>query len=115
MSFLQGLHGVVAVVLLCGLLFAEESGVPLPFAPGEIVLLAAGLLIAAGGLDPYVFIPLAMLACIAGSVVGYSWARLVGRARADLAGPAPPPAAQPGAGLATGCGRPAGSGWASAG
>jgi membrane protein DedA with SNARE-associated domain/DNA-binding transcriptional ArsR family regulator len=65
-------------VLLCGLLFAEESGVPLPFAPGEIVLLAAGLLIAAGGLDPYVFIPLAMLACTAGSVVGYSWARLVG-------------------------------------
>ncbi len=78
MNFLQGLHGVVAVVLLCGLLFAEESGVPLPFAPGEIVLLAAGLLIAAGGLDPYVFIPLAMASCVAGSVVGYSWARLVG-------------------------------------
>jgi membrane-associated protein len=65
-------------VLLCGLLFAEESGVPLPFAPGEIVLLAAGLLIAAGGLDPYVFIPLAMFACVVGSIVGYSWARLVG-------------------------------------
>jgi membrane-associated protein len=65
-------------VLLCGLLFAEEAGVPLPFAPGEIVLLAAGLLIAAGGLDPYIFIPLAMLACIAGSAIGYSWARLVG-------------------------------------
>jgi len=78
MSFLQGLHGVVAVVLLCGLLFAEESGVPLPFAPGEIVLLAAGLLIAAGGLNPFVFIPLAMLACILGSFIGYGWARLVG-------------------------------------
>jgi membrane-associated protein len=65
-------------VLLCGLLFAEESGVPLPFAPGEIVLLAAGLLIAAGGLDPYIFIPLAMFACVVGSIVGYSWARLVG-------------------------------------
>jgi membrane-associated protein len=77
-SFLQGLHGVVAVVLLCGLLFAEEAGVPLPFAPGEIVLLAAGLLIAAGGLDPWVFVPLAMVVCVAGSVVGYSWARLVG-------------------------------------
>ncbi|MEO8899427.1 MAG: VTT domain-containing protein [Candidatus Dormibacter sp.] len=51
---------------------------PLPFAPGEIVLLAAGLLIAAGGLDPFVFVPLAMFACIAGSIVGYSWARLVG-------------------------------------
>ncbi|MBJ7596254.1 MAG: VTT domain-containing protein [Candidatus Dormibacteraeota bacterium] len=42
------------------------------------MLLAAGLLIAAGGLDPYAFIPLAILVCIAGSIVGYSWARLVG-------------------------------------
>ncbi len=65
-------------MLLCGLLFAEESGVPLPFAPGEIVLLAAGLLISAGGLNPWAFVPLAMLACFAGSIVGYSWARLVG-------------------------------------
>src|SRR5437016_1923577 len=37
-SFLPGLHG--AVVLFCGLLFAEDAGVPLPFAPGELVLLA---------------------------------------------------------------------------
>ena len=78
MSFLQGLHGVVAVVLLCGFLFAEEAGVPLPFAPGELVLLAAGLLIASGGLNPFVFVPLAILVCLAGSLVGYSWARAVG-------------------------------------
>ena len=78
MNFLQGLHGVVALLLLCGLLFAEEAGVPLPFAPGELVLLAAGLLIASGGLDPLLFIPLAILVCLGGSLVGYSWARIVG-------------------------------------
>jgi membrane-associated protein len=78
MTFLQGLHGVVAIVLLCSLLFAEEAGVPLPFAPGEVTLLAAGLLIAAGGLDPFVFVPLAIGSCVAGALVGYSWARLVG-------------------------------------
>ena len=50
----------------------------LPFAPGELTLLAAGLLIAAGGLDPFVFIPVALIACIAGSLVGYTWARAVG-------------------------------------
>jgi membrane-associated protein len=77
-SFLQGLHGAVAIVLLCSLLFAEEAGIPLPFAPGEVVLMAGGLLIAAGGLDPVVFVPLAIAACLAGSMVGYSWARLVG-------------------------------------
>lgn len=78
MSFLEGLHGAVALAVLCGLLFAEESGVPLPFAPGELTLLVAGLLIASGGLNAYVFFPLALVACIAGSLVGYSWARLVG-------------------------------------
>ena len=78
MNFLQGLHGVVAIALLGGLLFTEEAGVPLPFAPGELTLLAAGLLIAAGGLDPVAFIPVALVACVAGSLVGYTWARAVG-------------------------------------
>jgi membrane-associated protein len=77
-NFLQGLHGAVALALLPALLFAEEAGVPLPFAPGELTLLVAGLLIASGGLNPYAFIPLALFACIAGSLVGYSWARAVG-------------------------------------
>jgi membrane protein DedA with SNARE-associated domain/DNA-binding transcriptional ArsR family regulator len=77
-NFLFGLHGAVAIVLLCSLLFLEEAGVPLPFAPGELTLLAAGLLIAAGGLDPWVFVPLAVVVCVAGALVGYSWARIVG-------------------------------------
>ncbi len=77
MSFILGLHGVVAVVLLCGLLFAEEAGVPLP-TPGELTLIAAGLLIVTGGLDPWLFVPAAIVACLAGSATGYSWARLIG-------------------------------------
>ncbi len=68
----------MALALLNGLLFAEEAGVPLPFAPGELVLLTAGLLIATGGVDPVLFVPLAMIACATGSLVGYSWARIVG-------------------------------------
>jgi membrane-associated protein len=78
MNFLSGLHGVVAIVLLCSLLFLEEAGVPLPFAPGELTLLAGGLLIAAGGLDAWVFYPLAFVVCVVGALVGYSWARVVG-------------------------------------
>ncbi len=78
MGFLSGLHGVVAIVLLCSLLFMEEAGVPLPFAPGELTLLAGGLLIAAGGLDPFVFVPLAFAVCVGGAMVGFSWARIVG-------------------------------------
>jgi membrane-associated protein len=77
MSFIQGLHGVVAIVLLCTLLFAEEAGVPLP-APGELTLIVAGLLIATGGVDPWLFVPLAIASCVAGALAGYSWARVVG-------------------------------------
>ncbi|MGA9774803.1 MAG: VTT domain-containing protein [Candidatus Dormiibacterota bacterium] len=78
MGFITGLHGVVALVLLCSLLFVEEAGVPLPFAPGELTLLVGGLLIATGGLNPYVFVPLAFIACAGGAMVGYSWAQVVG-------------------------------------
>lgn len=77
MSFIHGLHGVVAIVLLCTLLFAEEAGVPLP-TPGELTLIVAGLLIATGDLDPWFFVPLAIASCVAGSLAGYSWARIVG-------------------------------------
>jgi hypothetical protein len=77
MGFIQGLHGTVALVLLCSLLFAEEAGVPLP-TPGELTLIAAGLLIFTGGLDPWLFLPLAVASCLAGSATGYGWARLVG-------------------------------------
>jgi hypothetical protein len=33
MTFLQGLHGGIAVVVLALLLFVDECVVPLPFAP----------------------------------------------------------------------------------
>ncbi|MGI8610585.1 MAG: hypothetical protein ACR2MY_15405, partial [Candidatus Dormibacteria bacterium] len=78
MNVLSGLHGTPGVLLLCGLLFTEETGVPLPFAPGEIVLLAGGLLLATGGLNPLIFIPLAIAACVAGSVLGFGWAAAAG-------------------------------------
>jgi membrane-associated protein len=68
---------VLAIVLVCTVLFVEEVGIPLPI-PGELTLLAAGLLIATGGLDPWLFVPLSIASCFAGSLTGYSWARLVG-------------------------------------
>lgn len=77
MSFIEGLHGVVAIVLLCTVLLAEEAGVPLPM-PGELAPIVAGLLIGTGGLDPWFFVPLAIASCVAGSLAGYSWARIVG-------------------------------------
>ena len=78
MDFLTGLHGAVATVLICVLLFVDEAGVPLPFIPNEVLLIVAGLLIAAGSLNPFIFYPIACVALYGGSFTGYSWAKRVG-------------------------------------
>jgi membrane-associated protein len=77
-DFLTGLHGAVATVLICVLLFIDEAGVPLPFMPNEVLLIVAGLLIAAGSLNPFIFYPFACVALFGGSFSGYSWAKQVG-------------------------------------
>ncbi|MBO0703615.1 MAG: DedA family protein, partial [Candidatus Dormibacteraeota bacterium] len=84
MSFLIGLHGVVALVLMLTLLYAEEAGVPLPFAPGELVLIIAGILVQTGALNGWVFVPLAVLCCGAGSFTGFSWANFIGERGLDV-------------------------------
>jgi membrane-associated protein len=78
MTLLTGLHGTIAVVLFCALLFAEESGVPMPFAPGDGILIAAGILIANGALVPWIFIPVACVAVFGGALTGYAWTRAIG-------------------------------------
>ncbi|MBO0708245.1 MAG: VTT domain-containing protein, partial [Candidatus Dormibacteraeota bacterium] len=84
MSFLVGLHGIVALVLMLALLYAEEAGVPLPFAPGELVLIIAGILVQTGALNGWVFVPLAILCAGAGSFTGYSWANFIGERGLDV-------------------------------
>ncbi|TMC47074.1 MAG: hypothetical protein E6J20_20240 [Chloroflexi bacterium] len=81
MSFLNGLHGSFAALLIAALLFVDELGVPMPFAPNEALLLVAGLLIAGGALPPLIFLPLAVIAMTGGMVCGFLWARALGSDR----------------------------------
>lgn len=53
---------------------------PLPFAPNELMLIFAGVLIATGALSPWEFMPVALVAMYAGSFAGYSWTRRAGEA-----------------------------------
>jgi membrane-associated protein len=86
-EFLIHLNGALAASLLCALLFVDELGVPLPFAPNEALLLVGGLLLGAGVLAPWLFLPLAFLAMLAGMVTGFAWAGAVGSERLqELAG-----------------------------
>ena len=77
MTLIDGLYGNVAVVVLCGILFANEAGVPMP-TNGELILITGGILVGTGALDPWLFVPLAIVATLGGAFTGYSWARLVG-------------------------------------
>jgi len=67
--------------VICLLLFLEEAGLPLLFAPGEAVLLGAGLLISTGTALAWVVIPLAYLSVLAGVATGYWWAHRIGPKR----------------------------------
>ena len=69
------------MAIICLLLYLEEAGLPLPVAPGEAVLLGAGLLVASGADPVWVVIPLAYVSVIAGVFTAYWWAHRIGPKR----------------------------------
>lgn len=79
MSFLAGLNGTVAGLLICCLLLVDETGIPLPIAPNEALLLVTGVLVVSNAFPLWVIFPVAFLAMSAGMAAGYSWARAVGQ------------------------------------
>jgi membrane-associated protein len=74
---------VPALVIMCLLLYLEEAGLPLPIAPGEAVLLGAGLLIANGADPVWLVVPLAYASVIGGVCTAYLWARWIGPDRLE--------------------------------
>ena len=69
------------MVIVCALLFLEEAGLPIPVAPGEVMLIGAGLLVASGATPIWLIGPLAYLAVICGVLTGYTWAHWIGPKR----------------------------------
>lgn len=79
----QGLFGPLAIAVICSLLFVEELGVPLPMFPASGLLLVAGVMIAAGDVSPWFFLPIAYVACVGGALLGYAWSRHLGQERLE--------------------------------
>jgi membrane-associated protein len=69
-TFLDQLHGPAFLGALCLVIFVEECGVPLPFAPGDLLLVACGLAIRRRGLEPLLAVPAVYLSTIAGAMAG---------------------------------------------
>src|SRR6202165_3322510 len=85
------------IAIVCALLFLEEAGLPLPVAPGEAVLIGAGLLIASGGPAAWLVVPVAYVSVLGGILTAYTWARWIGpdrihgfAVRLHAAGPSDP-------------------------
>jgi membrane-associated protein len=78
MISLEHLHGLALLAVLCLLIFVEECGVPLPFAPGDLLLAICGLAIRRGGLNPVVAIGAVYLTTVAGAMAGRELFDLVG-------------------------------------
>jgi membrane-associated protein len=70
LTFLLHHHGPALLALLCGLIFAEECGVPIPFAPGDVLLALCGLAIRRGGLSPIPAIAAVYLTTLLGAMCG---------------------------------------------
>lgn len=78
MSVLSSIHGGAALLVICGLIFVEETGIPLPLLPGDLLLVVGGAIVATGVPGGYLFLPAAVACDIAGALVGFGWARLAG-------------------------------------
>src|SRR6267143_965702 len=77
---LLDLDGDLLAGVICALAFIEEMGVPVPFAPGDILLIIGGIAIASGTVQASVFVPAVVLASLAGALVGREIFSLIGRA-----------------------------------
>ena len=73
------LSGDLLIVVIAGLVFVEESGIPVPFAPGDLLLIIAGIAIASDTVDPVPMVAALLLATILGALVGREVFAAVGR------------------------------------
>lgn len=64
------MHGPAFLGVICLLIFIEECGVPVPFAPGDLLLALTGLGIRHGTIDPVLGTVAVYLATVAGAMTG---------------------------------------------
>ena len=81
MPSIENLGGMALILAICALLFVEELGVPLPFAPGDIVLAIGGIAVAGGRVNPVLLCGLTLVAIIVGATLGREITALLGWTR----------------------------------
>src|SRR2546426_5660876 len=59
-------------------MFIEETGVPLPFAPGDLVLAIGGIAVAGGRVNPVLLVSAVAISVTLGAIIGRAVAELLG-------------------------------------
>jgi energy-coupling factor transport system substrate-specific component len=77
-TWVQGLNGTTLIVVICVLMFIEETGVPLPFAPGDLVLAIGGIAVAGGRVNPVLLVGAVAISITVGAFIGREVAELLG-------------------------------------
>ena len=77
-AWFQGLDGTTLVVAITILMFVEEVGVPLPFAPGDLVLAIGGIAVAGGRVNPLLLVSAVAISVTLGAIIGRAVAELLG-------------------------------------
>jgi membrane protein DedA with SNARE-associated domain/uncharacterized RDD family membrane protein YckC len=76
---ISNLSGDLMIGVIAGLLFIEETGIPVPFAPGDLLLLIAGIAIASDTVEPVPMVAALLIAITLGAMIGREVFALVGR------------------------------------
>jgi membrane-associated protein len=80
LTSIASLSGDLLIAVIAGLLFIEETGVPVPFAPGDLLLVIAGIAIASDTVEPVPMVSALLIAIVLGAILGREVFALVGRA-----------------------------------
>jgi membrane protein DedA with SNARE-associated domain len=78
-SSIAGLSGDLLIGVIAGLVFIEETGIPVPFAPGDLLLIIAGIAIASDTVDPVPMVAALLVATVLGAMIGREVFAAVGR------------------------------------
>ena len=76
---IASLSGDLLIGVIAGLVFIEESGIPVPFAPGDLLLIIAGIAIASDTVEPVPMLAALLTASVLGAMIGREVFAAVGR------------------------------------
>lgn len=75
---LLGLSGYPLIGVICGLVLVEELGIPMPMAPGDLLLVLTGVSIATGRVNAFAVVTAVYVSALLGAIGGRELCERVG-------------------------------------